>query len=501
MALSRSTRITLLLIIDVIFFFVELIVGYAVGSLALVADSFHMLNDVLSLVVALYAIKMTNASEIDSRYSYGWHRAEILAALVNGVFLLALCFSIFLEAIERFFATPEISNPKLVVVVGSLGLASNIVGLFLFHEHGHSHHHHTPAGSKAPSVAASREGSIHEGAPKNAAHAHSHSHSHPQPIRGRSNSRDSSGSEDDGLYGHPAATRASLVQTAHEIAARSPSPTAHRRSLSMRASLDSGSTVVRDPRAAEGHHAHHPPARETTPLLGEDSEEAGAKSSPPHDHDHEHDAHEPLLPHDHSHSHKHGHGHSHGSMNMRALVLHVIGDALGNVGVILTGLIIWKSTWAYKYYCDPIISLIITVIIFSSALPLVKSASFILLQGVPPTVSIDEVKDAILAVDGVLSLHELHVWQLSENKLVASVHVLASRSHDFMPIAAKIRKALHHLGIHSSTIQPEYPHPPNYSPGESSQKSSADSCLILCPADQNCDPSENACCPPPPVEV
>jgi solute carrier family 30 (zinc transporter), member 1 len=86
----------------------------------------------------------------------------------------------------------------------------------------------------------------------------------------------------------------------------------------------------------------------------------------------------------------------------------------------------------------------------------VRSASFILLQGVPPTVSLDEVKGAILDVEGVISLHELHVWQLSENKLVASVHVLASRNHDFMPIAAKIRKALHHLGIHSSTIQPEY---------------------------------------------
>ncbi len=59
-------------------------------------------------------------------------------------------------------------------------------------------------------------------------------------------------------------------------------------------------------------------------------------------------------------------------------------------------------------------------------------------------------------MDGVLSLHELHVWQLSENKIVASVHVMASRNHDFMPVAAKIRKALHHRGIHSSTIQPEY---------------------------------------------
>ena len=63
-------------------------------------------------------------------------------------------------------------------------------------------------------------------------------------------------------------------------------------------------------------------------------------------------------------------------MNMRALVLHVIGDALGNVGVIATGLIIWLTTWKYKYYCDPIISLVITIIIFSSALPLGELTSY-----------------------------------------------------------------------------------------------------------------------------
>lgn len=50
--------------------------------------------------------QLTNQTHTDARYSYGWHRAEVLAALVNGVFLLALCFSIFLEAIERFFSTP-----------------------------------------------------------------------------------------------------------------------------------------------------------------------------------------------------------------------------------------------------------------------------------------------------------------------------------------------------------------------------------------------------------
>lgn len=107
--------------------------------------------------------------------------------------------------------------------------------------------------------------------------------------------------------------------------------------------------------------------------------------------------------------------------------------------------------------------------------------------------SIDDVKDAILAVEGVLSLHELHVWQLSESKIVASVHVMASRNHDFMPVAAAIRKALHHQGIHSSTIQPEY-HPRTAPPEENLRTSAESSCLIMCPPDQECNPAENACC-------
>ena len=94
-----------------------------------------------------------------------------------------------------------------------------------------------------------------------------------------------------------------------------------------------------------------------------------------------------------------------------------------------------------------------------------RSTSAILLQGVPHTISLEEVRESILNVEGVLSVHELHIWQLSESKIVGSVHVLASRNHDFMPVAVAIRKALHHHGIHSSTIQPEYhPRSPNTIP-------------------------------------
>jgi zinc transporter 1 len=235
--------------------------------------------------------------------------------------------------------------------------------------------------------------------------------------------------------------------------ARSPSPTARRHSVS-------------HPNQPHSPDADHPPAVDGSKDASED--ELLPSDLPAED--------TPLLRDEQNGKNGH-HGHSHaGSMNMRALVLHVIGDALGNVGVIATGLVIWLTEWSFKYYFDPLISLVITVIIFSSALPLgrslfsdrfrflsvcftVRSASFILLQGVPPAISLDQVRNSILDVEGVLSLHELHIWQLSETKIVASVHVLASRDHDFMPVAAKIRKTLHHHGIHSSTIQPEYRYP------------------------------------------
>ena len=159
---------------------------------------------------------------------------------------------------------------------------------------------------------------------------------------------------------------------------------------------------------------------------------------------------------------KGGHGHSHGDLNMRGVFLHVMGDALGNIGVIATALFIWLTDFSWRFYTDPAISLIITIIILCSAIPLCKAASRILLQAVPAGLSIDEIKDDILDLDGIISCHHLHVWQLSDTKLVASLHVQVDfdfkgeGSARYMELAREIRQCLHEYGIHSSTIQPEF---------------------------------------------
>ena len=74
----------------------------------------------------------------------------------------------------------------------------------------------------------------------------------------------------------------------------------------------------------------------------------------------------------------------------------------------------------------------------------------------PSTISLENIREDIQQVDGVLSVHELHVWQLSEDKIVASVHVWVSRRREYMILAHDIRKILHDHGVHSSTIQPEF---------------------------------------------
>lgn len=100
---SRTIRLCVMLVLCAILFVTQITVGYMSHSVALIADAFHMLSDVLSLIVAMYAIHLAKQKpSTKNNYTYGWQRAEVLGALINAVFLIALCFTIFLEAIKRF---------------------------------------------------------------------------------------------------------------------------------------------------------------------------------------------------------------------------------------------------------------------------------------------------------------------------------------------------------------------------------------------------------------
>ena len=90
-----------------------------------------MLTDMISFLIALIAI-LFSSKKCGENNTFGWKRAEILGGLINSVFLIALCFSIIVEAFQRFFEPHELKNVNLILIVGTVGFGLNLFGLALF---------------------------------------------------------------------------------------------------------------------------------------------------------------------------------------------------------------------------------------------------------------------------------------------------------------------------------------------------------------------------------
>lgn len=112
-------------------------------------------------------------------------------------------------------------------------------------------------------------------------------------------------------------------------------------------------------------------------------------------------------------------------LNMRAVYLHVLGDALGSVIVIVSALIIMFAEGTWTLYVDPAMSIIMTCLILRTSIPLMKESSLILLQTVPTHIKIKEVQERLLeGVHGILSVHEFHVWQLAGDKIIGKFPIM-----------------------------------------------------------------------------
>ncbi|AWP20185.1 putative zinc transporter 1 [Scophthalmus maximus] len=372
------------------FFIVEVVVSRITSSLAMLSDSFHMLSDVIALVVALVAVRFAEKTHSTNKNTFGWVRAEVMGALVNAVFLTALCFTILLEVIERITEPHEIESPMVVIAVGAAGLLVNLLGLCLFHGHaggghGHSHGGHGHGGK-------SKRGAGSQGEETNLVA----NHSSPGDVRLRNEISCKEGTE---------------VQM-------------------------NGNTHFEEM-----------------------------------DHDHDHD--------------------SSSQLNMRGVFLHVLGDALGSVIVVVNAVIfvfVWqpckegedcynpcvhnhgltdqhvnqtlssmKSAGpCWVLYMDPVLCIIMVTILLYTTYPLLKESALILLQTVPKQINMRRLNERLLSVDGVLAIHELHIWQLAGSRIIATAHIKCQDPTSYMEVAKRIKDFFHNEGIHATTIQPEF---------------------------------------------
>ncbi|XP_069787455.1 zinc transporter 1a [Narcine bancroftii] len=415
------------------FFVVEVVVSRLTSSLAMLSDSFHMLSDVIALVVALIAVRFAAKTQSTAKNTFGWIRAEVMGALVNAVFLTALCFTIVLEAIERFSEPREIQNAVVVIGVGAAGLVVNLLGLCMFHGSG-------------------------SGAGPAAAHGHSHAH-----VPGAENGhwpRRKKRSDAEKLAGN-----GSNVRDQEEI----------------NVLVNSGNgmnaekqDVFSTRRSGDSRHVHD--------LLMESNMQGLQMNgiSLLDDHDEFGDVEDTAS-----------------QLNMRGVFLHVLGDALGSVIVVVNALIfyfIWnpcpesgpcinicrhehcpdqhlngtqlnfsenaegipEAGPCWVLFLDPTLCCIMVCILLYTTYPLLKESALILLQTVPKQIDMELINEKLRNLEGVLAVHELHVWQLAGSRIIATAHIKCRDPTAYMDVAKRIKDFFHDEGIHATTIQPEF---------------------------------------------
>lgn len=142
------------------------------------------------------------------------------------------------------------------------------------------------------------------------------------------------------------------------------------------------------------------------------------------------------------------------SINTRAALVHVMGDVLGSVAAIAAGAVIYFTGWMQ---IDPLLSVLVSLLILKSTIAILRESYHSLMEGVPHGIDYLQVGEDIAAVAGVLSVHDLHVWDMSPGQpaLIGHVHIRSLREWpDVLALIHAMLLAKH--GIDHITLQPEW---------------------------------------------
>ena len=145
------------------------------------------------------------------------------------------------------------------------------------------------------------------------------------------------------------------------------------------------------------------------------------------------------------------------SMNVRGAWLHVASDTLASVGVILAGAGIWAFGWIWL---DPLVSVVVSVLVLFSAWHLVREALDVLMETAPSHLDPGEIRDVLLDVPGVSTLHCLHIWTIGSGEVSLSSHLVVSQTAEPEQLLQGVRERLaERFSIEHTTIQIEVADP------------------------------------------
>ncbi|KAI5618949.1 zinc transporter 3 isoform X1, partial [Silurus asotus] len=150
----------------------------------------------------------------------------------------------------------------------------------------------------------------------------------------------------------------------------------------------------------------------------------------------------------------HGHSHDHNNTSVRAAFIHVLGDLLQSLGVLLAAMIIYfRPEWKIA---DPICTFLFSILVVATTTKILKDIFRVLMEGTPPGIDYDSVKDTLLSVKGVKATHSLHIWALTMTQHQMSVHALIDEQTNTHTALLDMIKLLQtEFSFHNITIQIE----------------------------------------------
>uniref|UniRef100_A0A915PI40 Uncharacterized protein n=1 Tax=Setaria digitata TaxID=48799 RepID=A0A915PI40_9BILA len=154
-----------------------------------------------------------------------------------------------------------------------------------------------------------------------------------------------------------------------------------------------------------------------------------------------------------AHSQDMGHSHNHGNVNVRAAFIHVLGDFIQSVGVLTAAVVIKITDWKLA---DPLCTFLFSIIVLITSVTVIRDIFFILMEGTPAHINYGNLQNDLLSIDGVRTLHSLHVWSLNMDKTALAVHLAIDepeKASETMKAASRLIRFKH--GIHLATVQIE----------------------------------------------
>eukprot|EP00071_Canis_lupus_P037467 XP_022271024.1 zinc transporter 10 [Canis lupus familiaris] len=449
---GRSFRLILMCIVSILLFVMELVIANIGNSLSLASDAFAVLSHFLSMIIALFGVRVSSIKQ-HRKSTFGFLRADVVGAFGNSIFAVALMFSILVEAVKRYINPQKTEEPLLILSAGIIGLLFNILNYVILDccyctAHMPQEDTETAPGLDLVLVR------THYYSPMGAFHVHSlvNPESKSGFFPGRANwiqgQAKRGGLVITTLQSDPFGEREQNLkqkQTKNENSKGSPTG----------ASLN---TQQRTPFFKGFQRWASPSALGTALFLDNFSLEQSLLSTGKalfgislHGGDSLNTQNEPEETMKKEKKSE--------ALNIRGVLLHVMGDALGSVVVVITAIIFYvrplqpEDPCNWQCYIDPSLTIIMVIIILSSAFPLIKETAAILLQMVPKGVNMEELMSKLSAVPGISSVHEVHIWELISGKIIATLHIKYQKDRDYQDASRKIREIFHSVGIHNVTIQ------------------------------------------------